>query len=309
MHDDLRGALAAQALHARMRRGQAHAGQQDREAVVAQPARRVHRPRVAAQQPAQCLEHAVIRRLAQLVHRCRHRIDLDEDQRELAVLACRQVHFAAQLIVEVCAAVEARHRVAQRLVLDLAAQLLVGALLLLELLQCRAQLRVALALCGLVEPDAAQPARAALACDAQAQHIELVPRALPFEAVLAGQRLTLGQCGLLGGAQGRGQRRIQQLGITAADHILRRAAQELGHVGADAQIAAGGRILHRPARAHALDQRCQQRIERAGCPVGQAELHQPCGRTRAGALGQVDHVNYVPTEEPVPPVHRSKTLL
>ena len=91
-------------------------------------------------------------------HLLRRGVELDRNQGEFAVLARRQVDLATQLVFEVGAVVEAGVAVAQRLVGDFAAQLFVGTLLLLELLERRAQLRLALPLRRQVAPDAAQPA-------------------------------------------------------------------------------------------------------------------------------------------------------
>ena len=78
------------------------ARQQHGETVLVEAAGGIHRTRVAAQQPAQRLEHAAARRRAQCLHRvARSGSSAIEHQRELAVLARRQVDLAAQLVVEV----------------------------------------------------------------------------------------------------------------------------------------------------------------------------------------------------------------
>ena len=73
-------------------------------------------------------------------------VELDEHDREFAVLARGQVDFAPQLVVEVGAACTGPvDGITQRLVGQLPAQQLVGALLLFDLLQRSAQLCFALA--------------------------------------------------------------------------------------------------------------------------------------------------------------------
>ena len=86
------------------------------------------------------------------------RVDLDQHHRELAMLARGQVDFAAQLVLEVASRVQPGCRIAQALVRQFQTQLLVGALLLLELFERGAQLGILLPLRRLVEPEAAQPA-------------------------------------------------------------------------------------------------------------------------------------------------------
>ena len=83
-------------------------------------------------------------------------VELDRDQRELAVLARGQVDLAAQLILEVHLLVQAGDVVAQALVLRLAAQRLGGLLLLLELRERELQLDLACALRAAFRPDAHQ---------------------------------------------------------------------------------------------------------------------------------------------------------
>jgi hypothetical protein len=100
-------------------------------------------------------------------------------------------------------------------------QLGIGALLLLELLQRTAQLLVALAAVGLVQPQAAHGAAVH-----DAQHVEVARAALPFEAVLAPQRGGLGQGGLLGRPQGGGRAAVEEVGVQTTGHVGHLVAQE-----------------------------------------------------------------------------------
>ena len=200
----------------------------------------------------------------------RQRIQLDEDDRELAVLARGQIDLATQLILEVRARVQPGGRVAQALVGHFQAQLLIGALLLLELLQCRAQLQVLLPLRRLVGPDAAQPAIGlSVGIDGKAQHRVVVALASPLEAVLAGQRLRLAQCRLLSRAPGGDQRRVDELRIAVSADLRRGPPQEAGHRIVDVGIAAAGGVLDGQHRALPRGPRfAQRRQHRAEARLG-----------------------------------------
>jgi hypothetical protein len=181
------------------------------------------------------------------------------------VLAGGQVHLAAQLVFEVGAPVQAGRRVAQRLVGQLAAQQVVGPLLLFDLVQCGAQLRFALTLGALVGPDADQPAPApGIGRTQHAQHGELAPHPGPFEAVFADQRRALGHRRLLGSAQGGGQPAFQQFSIRAAQHLRHRACPGRRHRVVDKHVAAAGQVLHRQQVAAALHQSGSTPPSRAG---------------------------------------------
>jgi hypothetical protein len=151
--------------------------------------------------------------------------------------------------------VQARGRVAQRLVGQLAAQQVVGPLLLFDLIQRGAQLRFALTLGALVRPDADQPAPAIRRGRTQhAQHGELAPHPGPFKAVFADQRRALGHRRLLGSAQGGGQPAFQQFGIGTSQHLGHGPLQEGGHRFVDKRVAAAGQVLHRQQVTPALHQ-------------------------------------------------------
>ena len=172
------------------------------------------------------------------------RVQLDEDDGKFAVLAGGQIHLAVQLVLEVRAPVQAGSRVAHRLVGDLAAQAVVGTLLLLDLVQRSAQLLFALALGGLVEPDRRQPAAALGVRRAEhTQHGKLMPHAAPFKVVVAEQRRAMRDGGLLRGAQGHGHRGVEEIGITAAQQFVLGLAQKTHHRGADMRVAAGFQVL------------------------------------------------------------------
>ena len=221
-HDDLRRALAPQAFHARMRGGQPHARQQHartaaRRGGTTRPWHGCCRA-AAGPWPRRCGPAAARAQFA--APRPAKGSSLDQHQRELAVLARRQVDLAPQLVLEVRPCVQTGGAVAQALVVQLAAQLSRWRAAAARAARARRATECPSGAAGLVGPDAAQPALAGLArATRHAQHGKVVARAGPFEAVLAAQRLRLRQRRLLGGTPGRGQRRVDQLGIGAAQHL------------------------------------------------------------------------------------------
>ena len=227
-----------------MRRRQADTRQQHRKAPGRVTAGGVHGPRATAQQPAHGFQHHLFAGHAQRLQLGARRVQLDEDDGKFAVLARGQIHLAVQLVLEVRAPVQAGSRVAHRLVGDLAAQAVVGTLLLLDLVQRSAQLLFALALGRLVEPDGRQPAAALCIGRAEhTQHGKLMPHAAPFKVVVAEQRRAMRDGGLLRGAQGHGHRGVEEIGITAAQQFVLGLAQKTHHRGADMRVAAGFQVL------------------------------------------------------------------
>lgn len=141
--------------------------------------------------------------------------------------------------------VQARGRVAQRLVGDFTPQQVVGLLLLLDLFQRGAQLRLALQLGRQVGPDAAQPAAPGFVGHTQhAEHREFAPHAAPFEAVFAGQRRAMRQRRLFGSSKRGRQRCVEQFGAAAPRHFGRWTAQKRRHGRVHANIATVGCVLH-----------------------------------------------------------------
>ena len=269
VHHDLGRAFAAQAFHARVRCGQPHARQQHGEAALVIAARSVHRTRAAAQQPSHCFEHALLARATQRQHLRAGWVELDEDDGELAVLACRQVDLAPQLVFEVRTAVQAGGRIAQRLVGQLALEQLVGALLLFDLLQRQTQLGLALTLRRQVGPDTAQPAPAGgVGCAGPAQDCKLAARTAPLESVLAAQRRRLCQGGVLGRPQGGGQHGLEQLDVVAAQHLGQRPLEKGRHGLVRVHVTAAGQVLDRQqlavAQQHVRQQCGQQGLQLGG---------------------------------------------
>ena len=248
-----------------MRGGEADTRQEDRETVFVEPARRVHRPRVAAQQPAERFEHAQPRRRTERASVLGQRIEHDRNERELAVLARREVDLAPQLVVEVNSLVQAGDVVAQCLVLRFAAQRFARDLLLLELLQRVGELLVALARCRRLDPHAAQMARRGTGRDRQhdASHVEVAALPITLDTVLGGERQGLRERRLLGRAQRRRQLRAEQLEVGLADHLLGRTAIDRGHSQVDVDVAARRNFLDRERRFEALDEAEQHRTEAA----------------------------------------------
>ena len=240
---DLRRALAPQTLHARMRSGQADTRQQHRKARVVNAARGVHCPRVAAQQPPQGLMNARPRGHAERLHVGGQRVEFDRHQRELTVFACRQIDLAPQLVLEVSSVVEAGLVVAQCVVLHLTAQLLVGALLRLELLDRRRPLRLASLQRNQVAPHRGQHRAPIAALQALAQHAELAPLAAPLESMLAEEGVCLRQCRLVGRAHRRGCGGLEQVGVSASDDFRRNHSEPLEDARVGMQIGAAAGIL------------------------------------------------------------------
>ena len=152
--DDLLRALAAQLLHARVGGGQADAGKQDREMVGVEPAGGVHRPCVRAQEPAQGLEQALLRLAGS--GQALGDVERHQHQRELAVLASRKIDLAFEQLVEQAELLQAGGLVATAALLQLAAQVLVLQLVLLDLCQRTLQMDFALPLLRAFGPDREQ---------------------------------------------------------------------------------------------------------------------------------------------------------
>ena len=277
-HDDLRRALAAQSLHPGVRSRQAHTGQQHTEQALTKPARGIHRARIAAQQPAHGFKNARRGGRSQLLRVAGERIDLDQHQSELAMLARRQVDFAPQLVFELRSRVQPGGLVAHALVSQFQAQRFVGTLLLLELLQGGAKLRLLVPCGASVDPDAAQPALAARADTHRSLHGKVMPSPGPFEAQLTAGRLGLGQHRLLGGTPTGRQQRLDQVGIGASQHGLGRTAEERRHRVVRVDVAATGHFLDRQQRTLAG----QPGIERVG-----KQQRQILGRLVVEVAGQV----------------------
>jgi len=156
--------------------------------------------------------------------------------------------------------------VAQALVGQFAAQRVVGALLLFDLLQRRAQQRLLTAFLGRVVPDAAQqPHAVCIGRRGQAQDAEVAAAAVPVVPVFAEQRLALRQGGVVCGAQRADDAAVEQLGVGAPQHLRRRAADDSGHAVIDMQVAATGAVLHGQQIAtlgqHSRQQRAQHSLQ------------------------------------------------
>ena len=162
-----------------------------------------------------------------------------------SVLAHRQVDLAAQLVLEVRAAVQARGRVAQRLVGEFTLQQFVGTLLLFDLLERGAQLGLLLALGGEVAPHAAQPACArGVGRHGPAQHGKVAAAAAQFEAVFTRQRLAVGGGRLLGRAQHGRHGGLEEFGVGVVQHLGHGPLQDAGHGRTGQHVAAAAQVLH-----------------------------------------------------------------
>ena len=180
-----------------------------------------------------------------------------------------EVDFAAHLVFKVSAPVQARRRVAQRLVGDLATQPIVGVLLLFNLCQRAVQLQFTLVFFSLVEPDRRQPPRLAARWRGQhPQHGKVLPPAGPFELMVTQQRRAMGQRRLLSRAQCSGQCGVKNVGVRQAGNGCCCAAQECGHGVADMHVTPGVCVLHRQQSALLLHEGGQG--ERQRRPPGRA---------------------------------------
>ena len=192
---------------------------------------------------------------AERSHGIAERIKGNRHERELTVLARRQIDLATQLVVEMQSLVQAGGAVAHGVILSFTALNFGRNLLLFELRQGLLQLQLALALRGQFDPDAQHMARcgAVVARDADPVDAELTPLPVALDALLADRAGHVCQRSLLGGPDRCRLGRLHQIGIAGTQKRLRLAIEQCRHARVRVDIGARRDLLDAHQDIHPVE--------------------------------------------------------